>query len=147
MTDIRDTLVERGGRYGRFSDNATISNAVLNILRATAGWSRFQPDQIVATEIIVQKLARALSGDPNYDDNWRDIAGYAQLIVDRINGTGTYAEPVTNLVTLGDTNALSGHIYKPDDPRLFCTSCGARLGHAHVTDCPALRRKNASNPG
>lgn len=31
---------------------------------------------------IFQKLARIASGDPNYIDNYRDIAGYAQLIAD-----------------------------------------------------------------
>lgn len=91
MTDIRETLNERGANYGLFMDNARISNAVLDILRAEPGWQDFLPDQRTAVEIIVQKLARALSGRAQYDDNWRDIAGYAQLIVDRINGTGTYA--------------------------------------------------------
>lgn len=103
MNDIQKTLKERGARYGTFMDNATISTAVLDVLRATPGWAKFKPDQVVGTEIIVQKLARALSGDPDYDDNWRDIAGYAQLIVDRINGTGAYTPTVSDV----------GHVQRP----------------------------------
>lgn len=32
--------------------------------------------------MIAHKLARIMNGDPNYIDNWTDIAGYAQLVVD-----------------------------------------------------------------
>ena len=32
-----------------------------------------------ALEMIAHKIARILSGDADYADNWVDIAGYAQL--------------------------------------------------------------------
>ena len=35
-------------------------------------------------EMIAHKISRILNGDPNYDDSWVDIAGYAQLVVDAI---------------------------------------------------------------
>lgn len=34
-----------------------------------------------AREMICVKLARIASGDPMYADHWRDIAGYAMLVV------------------------------------------------------------------
>jgi hypothetical protein len=37
--------------------------------------------------MIVHKIGRILNGDPNYDDSWADIAGYAQLVVKELNGT------------------------------------------------------------
>ena len=35
--------------------------------------------------MIVNKLARIYNGDPNYSDSWRDIAGYATLVADRLD--------------------------------------------------------------
>lgn len=32
---------------------------------------------------IADKIARILNGDPEYRDNWHDIAGYAKLAEDR----------------------------------------------------------------
>ena len=36
--------------------------------------------------MIQHKIGRILNGDPNYDDNWRDICGYSQLVLDELNG-------------------------------------------------------------
>ena len=44
------------------------------------------PDQREALEMIAHKIARILNGDPDYADSWHDIAGYAQLVADRLNG-------------------------------------------------------------
>lgn len=127
--DVRETLSQRQARYGTFMDNALLSNAALDVFRAHKGWANFKPDQRTATELIMQKLARAVSGDADYDDNWRDIAGYAQLIVDRINGTGVYQREVFPA--------------RNSDGR--CLGCGAPMGHAHQPDCAQLQ--DPSNPG
>lgn len=50
----------------------------------SSGWSRLAPDQAQALDTIADKIARILNGDPNYDDNWRDIAGYATLVLKRL---------------------------------------------------------------
>jgi hypothetical protein len=34
--------------------------------------------------MIAHKIGRILNGDPNYADSWIDIAGYAQLVADRL---------------------------------------------------------------
>ncbi len=36
--------------------------------------------------MIAHKLARICNGDPDYGDSWRDIAGYATLVADRLEG-------------------------------------------------------------
>jgi len=41
-------------------------------------------DQREALEMIAHKIARILNGDPNYADNWIDIAGYATLVANRL---------------------------------------------------------------
>jgi hypothetical protein len=35
--------------------------------------------------MIAHMLGRILNGDPDYADSWHDIAGYAQLVADRLN--------------------------------------------------------------
>ena len=36
--------------------------------------------------MIFAKVGRILNGDPNYADSWIDIAGYAKLVADRLEG-------------------------------------------------------------
>jgi len=37
--------------------------------------------------MIAHKIGRIINGDPDYDDSWVDIAGYAKLVSDRLQGT------------------------------------------------------------
>ena len=48
------------------------------------GWNRLNDVQAQALEVIADKIARILNGDPNYADNWHDIQGYAKLVEDRL---------------------------------------------------------------
>jgi hypothetical protein len=36
--------------------------------------------------MIATKASRVLQGDPNHADSWADIAGYAQLVAERLQG-------------------------------------------------------------
>lgn len=88
IRDIGQTLDERGRRYGLFIGQAAASQelkaVVYSILedRGTA----MNPDQLEALEMICHKMARILNGDPDYSDSWHDIAGYAKLVADRLEG-------------------------------------------------------------
>ena len=93
MTTVEQTLVERGTRYGKFDGHAKISQGLKDFIMAQEGWQRLSPDQREALDMIMHKVARALNGEPNYDDTWRDICGYSQLVLDKITKTGIYAEP------------------------------------------------------
>ena len=83
---IKKTLKERGDKYGKFSDNAWATREMEKCLNALPGWERSNHSQKEAAHMIVHKLARAFSGDPDYDDNWVDIAGYSTLIVEQLRG-------------------------------------------------------------
>lgn len=86
--DINTTLNERGKRYGTFQGHAEISQRLKGVLRkfeAERGCD-LEPDQREALEMIAHKIARIINGDPDYADSWHDIAGYAQLVADRLNG-------------------------------------------------------------
>ena len=86
--DIMQTLAERGERYGVFMDHARIAQSFKGYVRETHGkkWGDLSFDQKEALEMIFHKIARILNGDPDYADSWHDIAGYAQLVADRLNG-------------------------------------------------------------
>jgi len=88
MTDtgktVQEVLAERGSRYGLFHHHAVICMDLKELMRACPGWKRLAVDQAQALDTIADKIARILNGDPNYDDNWRDIAGYATLVLNRL---------------------------------------------------------------
>ena len=84
--EIDDTVTQRGERYGLFADGAVIMQDLKAVMRATPGWGRLTPSQREALEMIQHKIGRVLNGDPMYDDSWRDIAGYATLILNELNG-------------------------------------------------------------
>lgn len=76
-------LAERGARYGDFKDHAEITWAIKGAMRDASKWSKLAPLHKEALDMIAHKIGRILNGDPNYDDNWADIAGYAKLVADR----------------------------------------------------------------
>lgn len=83
--DIDTTLAELSDRYGPFLPNAVIAQQLKLAMRHTQRWAELNENQKEALEQIASKISRILSGDPHYDDNWRDIALYAMLIVDWLN--------------------------------------------------------------
>lgn len=86
MTDVDATLTERGSRYGPFPGHADITQRLKDALRGYPGWHSLAPDQREALDMILHKIGRIINGDPDYDDSWIDIAGYAQLVVKRLHG-------------------------------------------------------------
>lgn len=88
-------LVNRGKRYGSFEGHAAISQALQKVV--ADGFTNREdgktiedmtPSQREALFMVLHKVARIVNGDFNYDDSWRDIAGYATLVVDLLNKGG-----------------------------------------------------------
>jgi len=86
MTDINKVLNNRGKRYGNYLKQTQISAAILRVIRFSPHLWRLDPDQEDALHMIAVKIARILNGDPHHADSWRDIAGYATLVADRLDG-------------------------------------------------------------
>lgn len=86
--DIDVTLTDRGVRYGMFGGQSFVAYTLKNTLRVHANKNnkRFSFDQAEALDMICTKLGRIVNGDPEYVDNWVDIAGYAKLVADRLQG-------------------------------------------------------------
>lgn len=79
-------IAERGGRYGKFKDGADIMQSLKDVMRDVDGWNNLTASQKEALDMIQHKIGRILNGDQTYDDSWKDIAGYATLIVNELNG-------------------------------------------------------------
>ena len=86
---IQAVLNERGSRYGAFDTHAQITQSIKGIMadqNIATNWNGLEPFQKEALEMIAHKIGRILNGDPNYSDSWVDIAGYAQLVVNELEG-------------------------------------------------------------
>lgn len=83
---VTDTLTERGSRYGKFSGHAKITQSLKTLMTSHAGWRKLSDSQAEALDMIAHKIGRILNGDPNYADSWHDIAGYAALVDNQLNG-------------------------------------------------------------
>lgn len=81
---IDSILAEREKRYGSFLEHARVTLRIKNVLRTGLNWTRLEADQKEALDMIAHKIGRILNGDPDYADSWVDIAGYAKLVVDRL---------------------------------------------------------------
>lgn len=84
MSQIDNTLAERGQRYGNFVGHAQITQGIKDVMHCTPGWSKLAPDQKEALEMTAHKIGRILNGDPNYLDSWHDVIGYIRLVEQRL---------------------------------------------------------------
>ena len=87
-TTVDKTLNARAEMYGKFKDGAALMQAIKRVLadHAARHNKTFADDQWEALEMIVHKMGRIVNGDPDVTDHWVDIAGYATLIADRLEG-------------------------------------------------------------
>jgi len=78
-------LAERGKTHGDYTEHANVTQGLKRVAQQTENyWSKLNDTQRESLDMIVHKIGRILSGDPNYADHWDDIAGYARLISQRI---------------------------------------------------------------
>lgn len=85
-SSLHAMLDERGSRYGKFVDHAECTQAIKAEIYKRLKGKTVKADQIEALEMIAHKIGRIVCGDPDYEDSWRDIAGYATLVADRLKG-------------------------------------------------------------
>lgn len=86
--DVDAVLAERGARYGTFTGHAKVTCSLKAVAWAALAerTKTLAPDQQEALDMIFHKIGRILNGDPDYADSWIDIAGYAKLVADRLEG-------------------------------------------------------------
>jgi hypothetical protein len=85
---VEETINARAQDYGRFKDSAALMQSIKRLLadHAARHDKTFADDQWEALEMIVHKIGRIVNGNPDKVDSWVDIAGYATLVADRLQG-------------------------------------------------------------
>jgi hypothetical protein len=88
MPEVDATLDARAVEYGKFIEGAEVmqmlKRVVLNALNNRD--KTLAHDQAEAMDMIIHKIGRIINGNPDVVDHWLDIAGYAQLVADRLEG-------------------------------------------------------------
>jgi hypothetical protein len=86
--DITKVLNDRGKKYGPFMGHAQVSQDLKAVLMRHLYDRNKQlaADQQEALDMLFHKIGRAVNGDADYDDTWVDMAGYCQLVADRLRG-------------------------------------------------------------
>jgi hypothetical protein len=81
-------LQKREDQYGSFMFSANIAIRLKGVMHNAIAQKdlHLAPDQMLALDMIAVKISRILSGNPSHKDSWLDIAGYAKLISDRLEG-------------------------------------------------------------
>lgn len=78
--DIGTTLDERQSTYGEFKDHAMITQNIKKAMVDSKNWRLLSESKKECLEMVAHKIGRILNGDPDYIENFRDIAGYATLV-------------------------------------------------------------------
>ena len=85
MTDKIDKLLkERGKVHGDFGEHARLTQELKGVAHTSGNWDELSYEQKEAIDMILHKLGRILAGDPNHEDHWADLQGYARLAADRL---------------------------------------------------------------
>lgn len=79
-----ELLLERGKTNGDYKQHARITQSLKGVMHPDYGWSVLSPPQRESLDMIAHKIGRILAGNPNHEDHWVDIAGYATLIVQQL---------------------------------------------------------------
>lgn len=85
---VNTLLQERALQYGTFVSLAKTAQEFKSVLYRELGSrnKRLADDQSEALDMIMTKIARVINGDANHVDTWNDIAGYAKLVAERLQG-------------------------------------------------------------
>ncbi len=77
-------LDDRQKTHGDYRQSAALCQTLKAVLKAHTKQSSLSTYQMEALEMILFKISRAVCGDSSHVDHWRDIAGYATLVVDEL---------------------------------------------------------------
>lgn len=75
-------LQERSATHGDFEHYAAVAQSLKAALAGGERWAHMPSAQREALEAVMGKLARIVTGDPDFLDHYRDIVGYTQRAMD-----------------------------------------------------------------
>ena len=88
VSKVDKVLDIRAEQYGSFMQSADTVIRIKGIMHNAIARNEVHlyPDQLQALDMIATKISRIVNGNPNHTDSWTDIAGYATLVADRLQG-------------------------------------------------------------
>ena len=88
VSGVGKVLDTRAEQYGSFMQSADTVIRIKSIMHNAVARNEVHlyPDQLQALDMIATKISRIVHGNPNHTDSWTDIAGYATLVADRLQG-------------------------------------------------------------
>ena len=95
-----ELLQERGRTHGEYTHHARVTQGILDICSVECGWASLPPIMRETVHMIAHKIGRVVTGNPYINDHWDDIAGYARLVSQRVNGEGLVGEHHTGAYSL-----------------------------------------------
>lgn len=93
MTDPFAIIAARQQTHGNFASTAWMAQRLRDTFRHDLGWERLSIVQREVADSSAIKWARILSGDPNCEDHWVDLIGYAELALIEIRERQKAAAP------------------------------------------------------
>jgi hypothetical protein len=86
--EVDATLDARAVDYGKFIEGAEVMQMLKRVVQNALNNrdKTLAHDQAESLDMILHKVGRIINGNPDVVDHWLDIAGYAQLVADRLNG-------------------------------------------------------------
>jgi len=78
---------ERHETHGDYTNTAQVSQHLKTTMRNARNWNRLSCDKKESLDLIMTKVGRIMSGEPNEPDHWLDIEGYAKLARERLSET------------------------------------------------------------
>lgn len=86
MSDIINTLTDRGQDYGCFKTQSEFISSLKTIIHNHGHWATLEPYKQESLDMIMVKISRIMNGNSNKADSWHDISGYAKLVEEILNG-------------------------------------------------------------
>jgi hypothetical protein len=86
--EVDATLDARAVEYGKFIEGAEVIQMLKRVVQNALNNrdKTLAHDQAEAMDMIIHKIGRIVNGNPDVVDHWLDIAGYAKLVADRLEG-------------------------------------------------------------
>lgn len=88
LEGIQGILQERNKSHGNYKVQSALADNLREVIYSSENWYVLTSLQRDALLMIIHKITRLLSGDPNHLDSWQDIAGYATLAVNDLTING-----------------------------------------------------------
>ena len=81
MPTIETVIAERAETHGDYKEPSAFAQSFKRMMRTSKNWDCLDFYQAQSMEAFCDKMGRILCGNFNEIDHWRDISGYASLVV------------------------------------------------------------------